>query len=136
MRRAPVALLLAGGAAAAPQPTRTPAAPTPWAARPYTALGAYNGPFTLLTLDYLSGVAEPADNFGAEDKLVACNGKLVFVDLDMAGGELFSYDRGSGAWSKQPIVALPCDDGVSSLLVRAGWWRGGAVWGVCGVCAG
>ena len=32
-----------------PRPSRTAATATPWAAAPYTKLGAYNGPFTLIT---------------------------------------------------------------------------------------
>ena len=47
--------------------------------------GAYTGPFTQLSATALDGVADPDDGFGPEDKLVACNTNLVFVDLETDG---------------------------------------------------
>ena len=64
----------------------------------------YAGPFTQLTASFLD-VADPADGFGPEDKLNACNGDLVFIDLDEVGGEWFKYTTATGAWSKGPIGA-------------------------------
>ena len=36
------------------RPSRTVSPPTPWAAAPFDKLGAYNGPFTLITCTYCS----------------------------------------------------------------------------------
>ena len=45
------------------------ARPTPWADRPFSALGSYTGPFTQLTANYLNGVVDEAAEFGAEVRL-------------------------------------------------------------------
>lgn len=77
--------------------------------------GAYTGPFLKLTDNYLN-VSNPADKFGAEDKLAFCNKKLVFIDLDIAGGEYFSYDGTN--WSQGNIPAVTCSDGSPPLYPR------------------
>lgn len=70
----------------------------PWetmpAASPFRN-GAYEGPFTSLTTTYLD-VVNLTDGYGPEDKLQACNGQLVFVDLD-SDGEWYAYN---GTWSR------------------------------------
>jgi hypothetical protein len=52
------------------------------AVQPFDKLGAYSGPFTQLTANFLDGIADPTDQFGMEDKMVQCNGDIVFIDLD------------------------------------------------------
>ncbi len=80
------------------------------------AAPAARAQFTLLTVgqyaDFLN-VADPADGFGAEDKLVACKGDLVFVDLDESVGTLFKYATATGVWSRAPIADTVCDGGNS-----------------------
>ena len=71
------------------------------AARPASAQ-AYTGPFTRLTASFLD-VADPADGFGPEDKLNACNNDLVFIDLDEVGGVWFRYTTATGVWTKGAI---------------------------------
>ena len=67
------------------------------------AAAQYTGPFTQLTSSFLN-VADPADGFGPEDKLCACQGDLVFIDLDEQGGEWFRYAASSTkTWSRGPI---------------------------------
>ena len=127
--RAPA--LGAGAAPAAP----AAAAPTPWAARPFTPGGAYTGPFTLLSADVLSGVPDAGNGFGPEDKLVPCNGKLVFVDLDDAApsSRVFSYDTGTGAWRSDVITANACPDpSQGGLLPRSAGYTVGSAAGPSG----
>jgi hypothetical protein len=82
MRCACVALGLAFATARAP-------VVHPWESGPGVSPfkdGAYVGPFLQLTDTFLN-TSNPADNFGAEDKLVSCTvgsvHKLVFIDLDV-----------------------------------------------------
>jgi hypothetical protein len=92
-----------------------PLAKSPWVGALYT------GPFTELTLDYLSDVPDPADQFGPEDKLVVCNNQLVFVDLESDTSTTFTYqyDIDANVWTKSTLVALPCpDSGQGGLLPR------------------
>ena len=72
-------------------------------------------PFTKLTDSFLD-VADPNDGFGAEDKLVACKGNLVFLDLDNSQGVLFTYTTATSAWGKQTLVQPTCDGGASPPL--------------------
>lgn len=58
------------------------------------------GPFTQLTSSFLN-VVDLDDGFGPEDKLVMCNGDLVFIDLDI-NGDWFSFK--GGAWSTGAIT--------------------------------
>ena len=106
-------------------------------APPYTA-GAYTGPFTLLSSTALSGVADPDDQFGPEDKLVACNSKLVFVDLETDGttadDTVISYDTVTQQWSRAPVVSNGCPDypDSPSLIPRDGGYTVGSTLGPAG----
>ena len=90
----------------------SPPAPTPWAARPFDAAGSYTGPFTLLSADILKGVPDAGNGFGPEDKLVPCNDKVVFVDLDDASptSYAYTYTVGTGEWRTDAITANACPD--------------------------
>ena len=78
----------------------------------YGGANCLSSPFTQLTPSFLN-VADPADGFGPEDKLVACKGDLVFVDLDNAAGTLFKYTTLTSTWSTQPIATTVCNGGAS-----------------------
>ena len=47
----------------------------------------------MLSADALDGVSEIEDNFGAEDKLLPCQGNLVFIDLDRQWFVSFDHHR-------------------------------------------
>ena len=105
---------------------------------PYSAGGAYTGPFTLLSASALDGVSDPDDDFGAEDKLVSCNNKLVFVDLETDGttsdDTVISYDTVTQKWSRQTIVSNGCPDYPNdpSLIPRDGGYSVGSTNGPVG----
>jgi hypothetical protein len=77
--------------------------------------------FTQLTSSFLSGLADPADGFGAEDKAAICNGDLVVIDLDPDVSDVwrYKYETATGAWSKDRLTASTCPDlGQGSLVPR------------------
>ena len=77
--------------------------------------------FTQITATFLSGAADPADGFGAEDKFAICNNDLVFIDLDPLPSNVwrFRYSTATGAWTKDPLVANSCPDlGQGGLVPR------------------
>jgi hypothetical protein len=130
-----VPLSLAAAAAAAPLLAASSSAAVergrarhPWGddkslpSAPYKgAGGAYTGPFTQLTDSFLD-VADPNDGFGPEDKLVACNGDLVFVDLDELGGVQYKYNFAGAQWSKTNMTNLnTCANGVNIFPRDAGY---------------
>ena len=61
--------------------------------------GVYVGPFTNLTDTFLN-VVNLTDGYGPEDKLQACSGTLVFIDLD-SDGEWFAYN---GTWDRGSVT--------------------------------
>jgi hypothetical protein len=95
--------------------------------------GVYNGPFTKLTDTFLD-VADPANGFGPEDKLIACTATdnlLVFIDLDESA-RVLQYSFTTSQWSKQDIVLNNCETG--SLFPRdAGYVVGLTVDSVTGL---
>lgn len=101
------------------------------------ASAAYSGPFTQLSPNALANVADPAEDFGPEDKLLACTDtegdKLVFVDLENAtvGSTVYTYRFGSQAWSQSPVVSLPCPEG-GGLLPRDSGYTVGVTRGPAG----
>jgi hypothetical protein len=103
---------------------------------PYSADGAYTGPFTLLSSNALDGTADPDNNFGPEDKLVSCNEKLVFIDLDTDGTSpdtVISYSTITKAWTKTRVVANACpDSGQGGLLPRDSGYTVGTTAGPSG----
>ena len=111
--------------ASASTPSHTPGPRFRTLAPSHNALGAYTGPFTLLSANALDNTADPLDGFGTEDKLVQCNDKLVFVDLNTRGGAnadvVITYDTTTSQWTTTPIVSLPCPEtGEGGLLPRDG----------------
>ena len=77
--------------------------------------------FTQLTADFLANTADPADGFGAEDKMAVCNGHLVFIDLDpdVANVWRYRYRPLTNAWTKDPLTASACPDlGQGALIPR------------------
>ena len=77
--------------------------------------------FTQITDSFLTGVADPADGFGAEDKLAICNGDLVFVDLDdgvdLSNNYRFIYRPATGAWAKDGLTSSACPDSNQGNLI-------------------
>jgi len=91
------------------------------AVQPFDSLGAYNGPFTQLTTNFLDGIADPTDEFGMEDKLVSCNGDIIFIDLDPDINDVwrYKYATSTGQWTKDRLTANQCPDaGNGGLLPR------------------
>jgi len=77
--------------------------------------------YTRLTADFLANTADPADGFGAEDKMAVCNGHLVFIDLDpdVANVWRYRYRPLTNAWTKDPLTASACPDlGQGALIPR------------------
>jgi hypothetical protein len=77
--------------------------------------------FTQITSTFLAGTCNVDDGFGAEDKMAICNGDLVFIDLDPDVSNVwrYRYQPAANAWSKDPLVALPCpDSGEGGLVPR------------------
>jgi hypothetical protein len=77
--------------------------------------------FTQITADFMAGVADVEDGFGAEDKAVVCNGDFVFIDLDENVADVWRYKYASAtdAWSKDALTALDCpDSGQGGLVPR------------------
>lgn len=72
------------------------------------AASAAYSPFTQLTANYLAGTADPAKKYGPEDKLLAVNGNLVFVDLDQVPGVVLTYATDTQTWSTTPVVQQAC----------------------------
>jgi hypothetical protein len=71
------------------------------------ASAAYS-PFSQLTADFLDGTSDPTAKYGPEDKLLAVNGLLVFVDIDQTPARVLSYDPAAAAWSSTPVVEVAC----------------------------
>jgi hypothetical protein len=91
------------------------------AVQPFNNLGAYTGPFTQLTKNFLDGIADPDDGFGMEDKMVTCNNDVVFIDLDpdISNVWRYKYSTSTNSWSKDALFANQCpDSGQGGLLPR------------------
>jgi hypothetical protein len=70
--------------------------------------GAYTGPFTQLTSNFLDNTADPANRFGAEDKALFCNNQFVFIDLDITP-QWYSYD--GTTWTTGTVQqTVPCSN--------------------------
>ena len=97
---------------------------------------SYTGPFTLLSQTILSDTTDPTNDFGSEDKLIECNGNLVYVNLDDAGkaaDEVMTYTTATSTWTTQKVIANDCPDaGEGGLLPRDGgysvWLSRGSRW--------
>ena len=44
---------------------------------------------------------------------MTCNGNLVFLDLDNAGGVLFTYNTAAKTWAKQTLTQATCSSGAN-----------------------
>ncbi len=75
-----------------------------------------------MSADALKDTVDISNEFSNEDKLVECNGDLVYINLDDSGNaadEVLSYSSATNLWTKYPLVANVCpDDGEGSLLPR------------------
>ena len=76
-------------------------------ARAAAAARAYS-PFTQLTADFLAGTSDPTAKYGPEDKLLAVNGNLVFIDIDQTPARVLTYDTSASSWSSSSVVAQAC----------------------------
>ena len=77
--------------------------------------GVYTGPFTKLSDNDLN-VADPANGFGPEDKLIQCTlsgeNLLVFIDLDESA-KVYTYSFATAMWTNAEITMdnPPCATG-------------------------
>ena len=88
------------------------------AAPPHSSGPPYAGPFERLTESHFD-VANATLGYGPSDKLAACNGALVFVDLPRA--RVVGYNPARRLWREHALTQPePCVDGSPSLLSDGG----------------
>jgi hypothetical protein len=84
----------------------------------------YN-PFVQISSNALDGFSDPSNRYGPEDKLLAVNGKLVFVNLENSG-EVVINDPDTQSWEYASIQTTACiPDDPGTLLPRDGGYTVG-----------